>query len=113
MILVEYFMMLMVENCGIKQKLFLKGYGGNLNKAYLKANMLAGEAVSNIRTVAAFCSEDKVMDLYTKELEEPASKSFRRGQIAGVFYGISQCCLFSSYGLALWYAPNAPFFLHF
>ncbi|KAI3964669.1 hypothetical protein MKX01_020486, partial [Papaver californicum] len=40
-------------------------YGGNLNKAYLKANMLAGEAVSNIRTVAAFCSEEKVIDSLT------------------------------------------------
>ncbi|KAE8723614.1 ABC transporter B family member 2 [Hibiscus syriacus] len=33
-----------------------RGYGGNLSKAYLKANMLAAEAVSNIRTVAAFCA---------------------------------------------------------
>ncbi|KAG9454516.1 hypothetical protein H6P81_007420 [Aristolochia fimbriata] len=87
----------------ISEKLFMQGYGGNLSKSYLKANMLAGEAVSNIRTVAAFCSEDKVMDLYTEELKLPSEQSFRRGQIAGVFYGISQCCLFSSYGLALWY----------
>ncbi|KAE8713764.1 ABC transporter B family member 10 [Hibiscus syriacus] len=32
----------------ISEKLFMQGYGGNLSKAYLKANMLAGEAVSNI-----------------------------------------------------------------
>ncbi|XP_068634125.1 ABC transporter B family member 2-like [Aristolochia californica] len=87
----------------ISEKLFLQGFGGNLSKSYLKANMLAGEAVSNIRTVAAFCSEEKVIDLYIQELKAPSERSFRRGQIAGVFYGISQCCLFSSYGLALWY----------
>ncbi|PIA58600.1 hypothetical protein AQUCO_00500497v1 [Aquilegia coerulea] len=87
----------------ISEKLFMKGYGGNLSKAYLKANMLAGEAVSNMRTVAAFCSEEKVIDLYARELEDPAKQSFRRGQIAGLFYGISQFFLFSSYGLALWY----------
>ncbi|XP_068649595.1 ABC transporter B family member 10-like [Aristolochia californica] len=87
----------------ISEKLFLQGYGGNLSKSYLKANMIAGEAVSNIRTVAAFCSEDKVMDLYMQELKAPSKRSFRRGQIAGVFFGISQCCLFCSYGLALWY----------
>ncbi|TKY58285.1 ABC transporter B family member 2 [Spatholobus suberectus] len=34
----------------ISEKLFMQGFGGNLSKAYLKANMLAGEAVSNIRT---------------------------------------------------------------
>jgi len=65
--------------------------------------MLAGEAVSNIRTVAAFCAEQKVLDLYANELVEPSKRSFNRGQIAGIFYGISQFFIFSSYGLALWY----------
>ncbi|KAK1368231.1 Multidrug/pheromone exporter, MDR family, ABC transporter family [Heracleum sosnowskyi] len=87
----------------ISEKLFMKGYGGNLSKAYLKANMIAGEAVSNIRTVAAFCSEEKVLDLYGRELVEPSKRSFTRGQIAGIFYGVSQFFIFSAYGLALWY----------
>ncbi|XP_047150543.1 ABC transporter B family member 2-like [Vigna umbellata] len=87
----------------ISEKLFMQGFGGNLSKAYLKANMLAGEAVSNIRTVAAFCAEKKVLDLYANELVEPSKRSFNRGQIAGIFYGISQFFIFSSYGLALWY----------
>lgn len=81
----------------------MQGYGGNLSKAYLKANTLAGEAVGNIRTVAAFCSEEKVLDLYAKELVEPSRRSLKRGQIAGIFYGVSQFFIFSSYGLALWY----------
>ncbi|XP_072962777.1 ABC transporter B family member 2-like [Typha angustifolia] len=87
----------------ISEKLFMKGFGGNLNKSYLKANMLAAEAVGNIRTVAAFCSEEKVINMYANELKEPAKHSFRRGQTAGIFYGVSQFFLFSSYGLALWY----------
>ncbi|KAL3649616.1 (ABC) transporter [Castilleja foliolosa] len=90
----------------ISEKLFMKGYGIDLNKAYLKANMLAGEAVSNIRTVAAFCSEEKVLDLYSRELMEPSKSSFRRGQAAGIFYGVSQFFIFSSYGLALWYGST-------
>ncbi|KAK1284857.1 ABC transporter B family member 2 [Acorus calamus] len=72
----------------IFDKLFLKGFGGNLNKAYLKANMIAAESVGNIRTVAAFCAEKKVISLYSSELAEPASKSFRRGQTAGILYGV-------------------------
>ncbi|KAJ0229117.1 ABC transporter B family member 10 [Hirschfeldia incana] len=87
----------------ISEKLFMQGYGVNLNKAYLKANMLAGEAISNIRTVAAFCAEDKVLELYSNELLEPSKRSFRRGQTAGILYGVSQFFIFSSYGLALWY----------
>lgn len=92
-----------MNDCVLLQKLFMKGYGVDLNKAYLKANMLAGEAVSNIRTVAAFCSEQKVLDLYSRELIKPSKSSFRRGQAAGIFYGVSQFFIFSSYGLALWY----------
>ncbi|XP_051114570.1 ABC transporter B family member 2-like [Andrographis paniculata] len=90
----------------ISEKLFMKGYGVDLDKAYLKANMLAGEAVSNIRTVAAFCSEEKVLDLYSQELIEPSKSSFRRGQAAGIFYGVSQFFIFSSYALALWYGSK-------
>ena len=81
----------------------MKGFGGNLSTAYLKANMLAGEAVSNIRTIAAFCSEEKVLKLYANELVKPSELSFKRGQISGIFFGISQFFIFSSYGLALWY----------
>nr|QVT92297.1 ABC transporter [Salvia miltiorrhiza] len=69
----------------ISEKLFMKGYGVDLNKAYLKANMLAGEAVSNIRTVAAFCSEEKVVHLYAQELIEPSRSSFRRAKLQGSF----------------------------
>ncbi|XP_073305508.1 ABC transporter B family member 2-like [Primulina huaijiensis] len=87
----------------ISERIFMNGFGGDLSKAYLKANMLAGEAVSNIRTVAAFCSDEKVLDLYQRELVEPSRHSFRRGQAAGIFYGVSQFFIFSSYGLALWY----------
>lgn len=90
----------------ISEKLFMKGYGGDLSKAYLKANMLAGEAVSNIRTVAAFCSENKVLDLYSRELIEPSKRSFSRGQIAGILYGVSQFFIFSAYALALWYGAK-------
>ncbi|WCJ29141.1 ABC transporter B family member 2 [Euphorbia peplus] len=87
----------------ISEKLFMKGYGGDLSKAYLKANMLAAEAVSNMRTVAAFCAEEKIIDLYGRELVEPSKRSFTRGQIAGILYGVSQFFIFSAYGLALWY----------
>ncbi|KAF7138356.1 hypothetical protein RHSIM_Rhsim07G0129600 [Rhododendron simsii] len=87
----------------LSEKMFMKGYGGNLSKAYLKANMLASESVSNIRTVIAFCSEEKVLDLYAQELVDPSRKSFTRGQIAGIFFGVTQFFIFSSYGLALWY----------
>ncbi|KAL3698915.1 hypothetical protein R1sor_012991 [Riccia sorocarpa] len=88
----------------IAEQFFLKGFGGDLNKAYSRASMIAGEAVGNIRTVAAFCAEGKVLELFQYSLAQPAKNSVIRGHIAGFGYGISQFTMFSSYGLAFWYA---------
>ncbi|CAK9872650.1 unnamed protein product [Sphagnum jensenii] len=90
----------------VGEQLFLKGFGGDLAKAYGRASMVAGEAVGNIRTVAAFCAEDKVLDLFMRELEAPKKQSVMRGQLSGFGYGLSQFCMYSSYGLALWYAST-------
>eukprot|EP00249_Psilotum_nudum_P005038 c18525_g1_i1 orf=571-4338(-) len=82
---------------------FVKGFGGDLSESYLRANSVAGEAVANIRTVAAFCAEKRVLSLFTRELDQPAKDCFWRGQISGFCFGLSQCCMFCSYGLTLWY----------
>ncbi|KAH7284414.1 hypothetical protein KP509_34G053700 [Ceratopteris richardii] len=92
-----------IVTSAVAQRQFLRGFGGDVYKAYLRANTVAGEAVSNIRTVAAFCAEDKVMQLFCKELQCPARDSFYRGQIAGSAFGVSQCFMFCSYALTLWY----------
>ena len=65
---------------------------------------MAAEAISDIRTVAAFSAEEKVMSMFTKELNDSQRKSFIRGQIGGIGFGASQLLLFSSYSLSLWYA---------
>ncbi|EFJ32986.1 ATP-binding cassette transporter [Selaginella moellendorffii] len=90
----------------VGEHLFMKGFGVNLSKVYARASVVAGEAVSNIRTVAAFCGESKVLELFNRQLEGIKKNSFARGQVAGLGYGLAQCCLYSSYGLALWYAAK-------
>lgn len=110
---IQYTSKLLLETFTLLQKLFMQGFGGNLSKTYLKANMLAGEAVSNLRTVAAFCAEEKILDLYAQELVEPSKRSFTRGQISGMCYGVSQLFIYSSYALALWYVALASLFTIF
>eukprot|EP00250_Pteridium_aquilinum_P022328 c25352_g1_i3 orf=1-3525(-) len=85
---------------------FSKGFGAELNKAYMKANIVAGEAISNIRTVAAFCAEDKVVCLFCKELKKPQGQAFAHGQIKGLGFGISEFFLFTSFALLLWYGSR-------
>ncbi|MCO5555524.1 hypothetical protein L7F22_009069 [Adiantum nelumboides] len=88
----------------VGENLFLKGFGGNLGDAYARASMVAGEAVSNIRTISACCAQNKVLHLFARELSVPKKSLWLRGQLNGIGYGISQCCMYGSYGLALWYA---------
>ena len=52
--------------------------------------MVASEAVSNIRTIAAFSSEDKVLGLFAAQLAAPMRKAAVRGIVSGFVYGISQ-----------------------
>ncbi|KAG2399128.1 ABC transporter B family member 10 [Vigna angularis] len=44
-----------------------------------------------IFSVKPFIShQEKVLDLYANELLDPSKRSFKRGQIVGIFYGVSQ-----------------------
>ncbi|KAG9153943.1 hypothetical protein Leryth_022985 [Lithospermum erythrorhizon] len=88
----------------VLQKMFMKGFSGDLEAAHAKSTQLAGEAVANVRTVAAFNSETKIVDLFTTNLQTPLKRCFWKGQIAGTGYGIAQFLLYASYALGLWYA---------
>ncbi|KAM7464194.1 hypothetical protein LguiA_032315 [Lonicera macranthoides] len=88
----------------VLQKMFMQGFSGDLEAAHAKATQLAGEAVANVRTVAAFNSETKIVGLFTSNLQTPLRRCFWKGQIAGSGYGIAQFLLYASYALGLWYA---------
>ncbi|XP_019152205.1 PREDICTED: ABC transporter B family member 1-like [Ipomoea nil] len=88
----------------VLQKMFMKGFSGDLEAAHAKGTQLAGEAVANVRTVAAFNSETKIVSLFTANLDPPLRQCFWKGQIAGIGYGIAQFLLYASYAVGLWYA---------
>ncbi|KAF6140223.1 hypothetical protein GIB67_000271 [Kingdonia uniflora] len=88
----------------VLQKMFMKGFSGDLEAAHAKATQLAGEAVANFRTVAAFNSETKIIGLFSINLQAPLRRCFWKGQIAGCGFGIAQFALYASYSIGLWYA---------
>lgn len=90
----------------VVEQMFLKGFSGDVAGAQARASMVAAEAVGNVRTVAAFNAEDKVVALFSSELEGPMKRGFLRGQVAGIGYGVSQLCLYGSYGLGLWFGSE-------
>ncbi|KAL5215774.1 hypothetical protein ABZP36_007175 [Zizania latifolia] len=88
------------------QQLSMKGFAGDTAKAHARTSMIAGEGVSNIRTVAAFNAQDKVLSLFCSELRVPQMHSLRRSQISGALFGLSQLSLYASEALILWYGAN-------
>ncbi|KAL5724959.1 ABC-type xenobiotic transporter [Ranunculus cassubicifolius] len=88
------------------QQLSLKGFAGDTAKAHAKTSMIAGEGVSNIRTVAAFNAQDKILSLFSHELRVPQLRSLRRSQSAGLLFGLSQLALYTSEALILWYGAH-------
>lgn len=88
------------------QQLSLKGFAGDTAKAHAKTSMIAGEGVSNIRTVAAFNAQEKVLSLFSHELRVPQHRSLRRSQTSGSLFGLSQLALYASEALILWYGAH-------
>uniref|UniRef100_A0A0C9QRK5 TSA: Wollemia nobilis Ref_Wollemi_Transcript_12661_4895 transcribed RNA sequence n=1 Tax=Wollemia nobilis TaxID=56998 RepID=A0A0C9QRK5_9CONI len=84
----------------------LKGFAGDIAKAHSQATQVAGEAVSNIRTVMAFNAERKVLASFQSHLKRVESRTLVRAQVAGVVFGLSQFCMYASYALALWYGSR-------
>ncbi|KAK2982276.1 hypothetical protein RJ640_020828 [Escallonia rubra] len=88
----------------ITEQLFLKGFGGDYTRAYSRATAVAREAITNIRTVAAFGAEERISIQFASELNLPNKQALVRGHIAGFGYGLTQLFAFCSYALGLWYA---------
>ncbi|KAL8144526.1 hypothetical protein V2J09_017558 [Rumex salicifolius] len=88
------------------QQLSLKGFAGDTAKAHAKTSMIAGEGVSNIRTVAAFNAQEKILSLFSTELRAPQRRSLRRSQTSGCLFGVSQLALYASEALILWYGAR-------
>eukprot|EP00897_Mesotaenium_endlicherianum_P002209 jgi/Mesen1/2015/ME000148S01116 len=91
---------------GYIQTLFLQGFSANAKVMYEDASRVANDAVSSIRTVAAFCAERQVLALYADKCSMPLRAGIRRGQASGLGLGFSNFCMFAVYGLAFWYGAK-------
>ncbi|KAH7521539.1 hypothetical protein FEM48_Zijuj07G0044300 [Ziziphus jujuba var. spinosa] len=74
---------------GFIQAKFLEGFSADAKVMYEDASQVANDAVGSIRTVASFCAEKKVMEMYQKKCEGPRSQGVRLGLISGSGFGFS------------------------
>lgn len=60
------------------------------------------ETVTNIRTVASFCNESKLLEFLSDKLKTPYMKVKRKGQVSGLLLGFSQFSLFAVYAIVFY-----------
>ncbi|GMI98930.1 P-glycoprotein 21, ATP-binding cassette B21 [Hibiscus trionum] len=87
---------------GYVQIRFMKGFSADAKMMYEEASQVANDAVGSIRTVASFCAEEKVMQLYRKKCEAPLRTGIRQGLISGAGFGISFFLLFNVYATSFY-----------
>ncbi|KAK7392183.1 hypothetical protein VNO78_20613 [Psophocarpus tetragonolobus] len=87
---------------GYVQMKFMKGFSADAKMMYEEASQVANDAVGSIRTVASFCAEDKVMELYRKKCEGPMKTGIRQGLISGSGFGVSFFLLFCVYATSFY-----------
>ncbi|KAL9318790.1 hypothetical protein ACSQ67_015307 [Phaseolus vulgaris] len=81
-------------NFYVKMKL-LKKFSADVKMMYEEASQVANDAVRSIRTVASFCAEDKVMEMYRKKCENPIKAGRQGGLINGLAFALSLFTLLS------------------
>ncbi|KAG6544499.1 hypothetical protein Mapa_014137 [Marchantia paleacea] len=87
---------------GYVQVKWMQGFSEDAKVMYEDASRVANDAVSSIRTVASFCAEDRICNLYEEKCKEPVKTGTRQGLIAGTALGFSNFVMFSTYALCFW-----------
>ncbi|KAI6685162.1 hypothetical protein NL676_031075 [Syzygium grande] len=91
----------MVAN-GFVQAKFLQGFSADAKKLYEEASEVVADAVGSIRTVASFCAEDRVMELYKQKCRGPIRTGIKQGLISGIGFGTSFFLLYSVYAVSFY-----------
>lgn len=69
---------------------------------YEEASQVANDAVGTIRTVASYCAEEKVIDIYRKKCEGPVKMGVKQGLISGAGFGLSLTFVFFAYATSFY-----------
>ncbi|KAL7124849.1 hypothetical protein ABFS83_14G076500 [Erythranthe nasuta] len=91
---------------GFAQIKFMKGFSADAKAMYEEASQVANDAVGSIRTVASFCAEEKIMELYKKKCEGPMRNGINQGLISGFGFGSSFALLFLVYGASFYFGAR-------
>ncbi|MFQ6660609.1 hypothetical protein Gotur_029058 [Gossypium turneri] len=89
--------------CFYTKRVLLKSMSQKAIKAQGESSKLAAEAVSNLRTITAFSSQDRILKMLEQAQEGPRRESIRQSWFAGIGLGTSQSLTTCTWALNFWY----------
>lgn len=89
--------------CFYTRRVLLKSMSNRATKAQNECSKLAAEAVSNLRTVTAFSSQDRILKMLEKAQEGPSREGIRQSWFAGIGLACSQSLQSCTWALDFWY----------
>ncbi|TKY66233.1 ABC transporter B family member 15 [Spatholobus suberectus] len=89
--------------CFYTRRVLLKSMSNKAVKAQQQSSKLASEAVSNLRTVTAFSSQDRILKMLEAAQQGPSHENIRQSWFAGIGLGCSQGLASCIWALDFWY----------
>ncbi|KAK2365759.1 ABC transporter B family member [Trifolium repens] len=89
--------------CFYTRRVLLKNMSSKAIKAQDECSKIAAEAVSNLRTINAFSSQDRILKMLEKAQQGPSHESIRQSWYAGIGLACSQSLNFCTWALDFWY----------
>ncbi|KAE9612767.1 hypothetical protein Lal_00005852 [Lupinus albus] len=92
--------------CFYTRRVLLKSLSQKAIMAQDESSKLAAEAVSNLRTITAFSSQDRIIKMLEKSQESPRRESIRQSWFAGLGLACSQSLTSCTWALDFWYGAK-------
>ncbi|XP_037423436.1 putative multidrug resistance protein [Triticum dicoccoides] len=89
--------------CFYARTVLLKRMSKKSIQAQSESSKLAAESVSNLRTITAFSSQERILGLFNHAQNGPRKESIRQSWIAGLGLGTSMGLMTCTWALAFWY----------
>ncbi|XP_058778732.1 ABC transporter B family member 15-like [Vicia villosa] len=89
--------------CFYTRRVLLKSMSSKAIKAQDECSKIAAEAVSNLRTITSFSSQDRILKILEKAQQGPSQESIRQSWFAGIGLACSQSLNFCTWALDFWY----------
>ncbi|KAG5381685.1 hypothetical protein IGI04_033155 [Brassica rapa subsp. trilocularis] len=96
----------LVVVCFYAQRILLKSISKKAIKAQDESSKLAAEAVSNIRTITSFSSQERILKLLKRVQEGPRRESVCQSWLAGTVLATSRSLIICTWVLNFWYGAK-------